>query len=80
MDLGVGRRKKENNLQPEDLLSAVTYIYFWKRLINTGNFLSMILFKVIHHKKKQRKNRDHFTIRFYWCDSETNIINHLPWV
>lgn len=55
MDLSVGGRKKENNLQPEDLLSAVTYIYFWKRLVNTGYFLSMILFKVIHHKKKPEK-------------------------
>lgn len=55
MEVGVGGIKKENNLQPEDLLSAVTYIYIWKRLVNTGYFLSMILFKVIHHKKTKRK-------------------------
>ena len=55
MELRVGGRKKENILQPEDLLSAVTYIYIWKRLVNTGYFLSMILFKVIHHKKNKEK-------------------------
>lgn len=80
MELRLGGRKKENNLQPEDLLSAVIYIYIWKRLVNTGCFLSMILFKVIHHKKKREKIKRSLTIRFYWCDSETNIINHLPWV
>lgn len=61
MDLGAGERKKENNLQPEDLLSAVTYIYIWKRL---GKYWIFPKYEIIQSnpsfKKTEKKYRSFY--------------------